>query len=470
MSERAHARPFFALLLPVLLLAWGCGEQATTVLAPDPQLAKGGNGGGGGADPVVESVDPTEGEQGQTLDILVEGESFQEGDEVALGIDGTPSEAITTNATTFVGPNTLRANITIAGTAAVTSYDVIVNGGRGRKGIGTALFAVKLGPHANAVVTDLGSLEGRSAAFDINVHGEIVGYDWGNGHGLYWGPDRMLVDLGTGWPEAINEAGQIAGHYTNASGERRGFVTTGAAGAARTELVPLGGHTETRADDINDAGLVVGTSGPPSAPTGAVWDAATGTPVASLSGLPGGSGNSRPFAINSDGHVVGVSSDGSGGTQAVIWLDPDSLPINLTSGADYAYAYGVSDPVSTGNGDIVYVAGQRGHAGDYWATVWTVSLSGGGAVDDFEDLAGSAYAWDVNANGDVVGDIGPSKRGYLWRRSGGTTEALELGALVGRGSSSAHAINESGEIVGWSQVSTKGKDKGLEHAVIWWLP
>jgi uncharacterized membrane protein len=275
------------------------------------------------------------------------------------------------------------------------------------------------------------------------------------------------VDLGSGWPEAINEAGQIAGHYTNASGERRGFVTTGAAGAARTELVPLDGHTETRADDINDAGLVVGISGPPSAPTGAVWYA-TGTPVTSLSGLPGGSGSSRPFAINSDGHVVGVSSDGSGGTQAVIWLDPDSLPINLTSGADYAYAYGVSDPVSTENGNVVYVAGQRGHSGDYWAAIWTVSVDDGSF--SFEDLAGSAYAWDVNANGDVVGDIGPSKRGYLWRLSGGTTEALELGALVGRGSSSAHAINESGEIVGWSQVSTTGKDKGLEHAVIWWLP
>ena len=470
MNARAVSRPL-SVLLPLILMVWGCGDETPSPTALDTfeaQLAKGGGGKGG--DPVVKSVVPDEGLQGETVDIEVSGEGFEPGDEVALGIDGDPIDAITTNGTTFVTAEVLTANITIAPNTDVGDYDVIVTGRKGRKGIGTALFKVKLGPHQNAFVTDLGSLEGRSTATDINEAGEIVGWSYSpsDRRAVYWDAvDHQIVDLGPGWAEAINNSGVIVGHFSTPQG-RRAFVRDRTGEGSTLVLKPRPGDPESRARDINDVGQVVGVSGSLGSPIGVIWDEMTGQITTELQGLPEGSGSSTPFRLNSEGHVVGVSSDGSGSTQAVIWLDTDDYadPIALTAGADWAYAYGVSDPVD----GIVYVAGQRGLSGGYWAALWTVNLSDPSSFT-VVDLASSSYAFDVNTEGDVVGRIGENPRAYLWRVSQGAVETVELGGLTGRGSSSARAISSNaGLIVGWSHVSAKGKNKGIEHAVLWEFP
>ena len=122
-----------------------------------------------------------------------------------------------------------------------------------------------------------------------------------------------------------------------------------------------------------------------------------------------------------------------------------------------------------GDRETVYVAGQRGYAsGDNWATLWTVDLSGETVSFSVVDLSPSSYAFDVNDSGDVVGQVGRNPSAHLWRVSNELVP-IELGALAGRGTSSASAINNDGLIVGWSRVS-KGKDKAFEHAVLWMFP
>jgi probable HAF family extracellular repeat protein len=433
------------------------------MLAPAPRFARGGHGGGGGGnDPVVESVDPTEGEQGQTLEILVSGQAFEEGDEVALGIDGTASSEITTNATTFVGPNTLRANITIAATAEVMSYDIMVIGNRGRKGIGTALFAVKLKPHQNAVATDLGTLDGdNSYASDINENGIAVGSVGSSGDRVVvWdtrAADPQIVDWGAGWATAINDLGQIT-IIRDFEVEPHAFVLDTSTGEV-TELEPFTelGHTSTQAQDINDAGQVVGWSQawPSAASTGFLWD---GTTMMPLTGL---SSSSMPVGINSVGHIVGTSGGGT-----VIWLDPLAPPIDLGAGLGWSKAHAVSDPTDDG---VVYVAGQVGESASDpgSAAVWTVDPDDGSFT--LEILDPSADAMDVNRNGDAVGWIGPSERAFLWRTAGPGFETFELGGLTGRGFSWADGINDLGEIVGWGSYTDHGKDRDTVHATLWTL-
>jgi hypothetical protein len=96
-------------------------------------------------DPTVESTDPASAEQDTTLDVEVSGSGFDNGSVVDFGREGEPTPGyIKTNHTRFVGPKKLIANITIADTALVAMYDVMVTTSRGKKGIGTEMFQVKL--------------------------------------------------------------------------------------------------------------------------------------------------------------------------------------------------------------------------------------------------------------------------------------------------------------------------------------
>lgn len=469
MISRPNLRPLTG-ILTLLLFAWACGDQTPVPTAPDvrAQYARGGHGGGGGS-PVVDSVNPDEGEQGQTLDIVVTGQDFQSGDEVFLGIDGSPVAEIVTNGTTFVGSETLAANITIAPETDIGDYDVLVMGMRGRKGIGTALFRVKLGQHQNAFVTDLGTIEGRSVAVDINRVGVAVGRATASDgwHIVSWDIPNggALRDHGTGWAAAIDGLGHVAG-YDGGAGTQTAMVLDLSSGAV-THFAPLPGHATSQALDVNDAGLVAGWSQTtyPSGPiVGVVWDLATGT-ATELAGL-GGPNPPRPFAINSQGALVGIADGPStSGARAVIWMEPDAAPIDLTDGGDWAWPYGVSDPDANG---VVYVAGQWGIGNAYYSCVWTVNPDG---FFSRENLASTSYAFDVNSRGDVVGWIGEtSSRAYMWRNLGGTWETVELGSLVGRGASAAEGINEAGLIVGRSHYTTKGANKSIEHAVYWQFP
>ena len=135
-------RPLAAMAIGTLFAFVACSDNGPTVTGVEPPgLAKGG---GGGTDPTVTAVAPTEAPQDVTLDVRVIGTGFDDGSSVKLLLNGKASKKVKTNSTRFESETgDLVANITIAIDAEVTSYDVEVTTSRRRKGVGTALFSVK---------------------------------------------------------------------------------------------------------------------------------------------------------------------------------------------------------------------------------------------------------------------------------------------------------------------------------------
>lgn len=78
-----------------------------------------------------------------------------------------------------------------------------------------------------------------------------------------------------------------------------------------------------------------------------------------------------------------------------------------------------------------------------------------------------SYAFDINASGQVVGVSGTGtldnpilQRGFIWTATGGIQALSTLGGI-----SSARAINDNGDIAGFSTVSGTNTQQG--HAVVW---
>ncbi|MGH2570061.1 MAG: hypothetical protein ACRDGR_02465, partial [bacterium] len=114
--------------------------------------------------------------------------------------------------------------------------------------------------------------------------------------------------------DAMNESGHVVGWVT--AGATRGFV---AGPGLPWQLLPLpAGMNSSAANDINDAGVIVGAVGPSSSPEyylggrAASWtpDGVGGYTVALLGQLPGHV-SGLATAINNAGDIVGFSSNGT---------------------------------------------------------------------------------------------------------------------------------------------------------------
>ncbi|MCZ6754491.1 MAG: peptidoglycan DD-metalloendopeptidase family protein [Gemmatimonadetes bacterium] len=117
-------------------LAWSCADSP---LAPNsPELAKGGGGGG----PSVDAAIPDSASVDTTLNIRVVGSGFVKGSVVKFLFNGEATPKLVTGPSTFVDKNTLIVTLIIAVDAELGAYDVEVTTPRGKKGIGSELFAV----------------------------------------------------------------------------------------------------------------------------------------------------------------------------------------------------------------------------------------------------------------------------------------------------------------------------------------
>ncbi|MBU1146716.1 hypothetical protein KKD80_04240, partial [Patescibacteria group bacterium] len=72
--------------------------------------------------PLITSINPSSGEQGQTLELFIYGENFQNGALVSF----SPAEGISLNSINFVTATEIKINITIANDAPILIRDVIV--------------------------------------------------------------------------------------------------------------------------------------------------------------------------------------------------------------------------------------------------------------------------------------------------------------------------------------------------------
>jgi uncharacterized delta-60 repeat protein len=375
-------------------------------------------------------------------------------------------------------------------------------------------------PETGFIAFDLGTLDGfdaESLANSVNDSGQVVGYSRlsrsGATHAFLWTRAGGMIDLGTlggsrSEAVAVNAAGQVIGTSDTAGAELHAFSWTGTGG-----MVDLGVASLTSPYRVSDAGQVVGVNGRGAfswTETGGMFDL----------GAAIGRWASYPQAVNARGQVVGTSYDefrpnAQIAIHAFSWT-PDggviepALPGGFSSAASDVNASGqvvgwycVSPPIpnfyychpstgprafswteAAGMTDMhppgalssqVRAVNDRGEmfggvtdsSGRSFAAFWTadgriIELSGG-----FGPHTTTWWPIALNAGGQVVGSgellyPGRAEHAVSWTEAGGP---VDLGTLGGS-SSNARAVNNRGQVVGYSYTRTPTGD-GPIHAVLW---
>ena len=168
-------------------------------------------------------------------------------------------------------------------------------------------------------MTDLGTLGGGfSLANDVNNAGQVVGVSFDpTFRSLPFVYDHgQMRSLGfDGVAAAINEAGQIAGlFFVNppSADPLHAFLFTH---SQRLDLGTLPGGVESAAEDVNDAGQVVGWSSCATCDEHAFLY--VGGVMRDLGTL--GGATSHAYSINNVGQVVGTSRTAEGFPEAFVW-------------------------------------------------------------------------------------------------------------------------------------------------------
>lgn len=220
-----------------------------------------------------------------------------------------------------------------------------------------------------------------------------------------------------------------------------------------TDLGDLpGGDDFSVAAGISESGLVVGWSSAETGTRGFLWDDGELIDLRELPGGPhtGGAFISRAYAVNDAAEVVGTAWDGET-TRAFHWEAGVMMDLGDLPGGS-AVANG-SD-INSGGQVVGYSVGQE--PGDYqfgWATLWE---SRGAVIQGLGDLPGgrnNSSAHAINDSGQVVGEseTASGTRAFLWTSG---SPMLNLGDLPGGSDESiAYDVNNTGVVVGEGQAA-----------------
>lgn len=270
----------------------------------------------------------------------------------------------------------------------------------------SVLFTTNVFPQKYDVI-HLGSLGGiRPTPYGINDKGEVVGYSYGPGNNLFraflW-KNGGMSDLGFGNNNSmayrINEEGQAVGYnQTYDFAVRHAYLWEN---GVRTDLDASGGKNSIAAA-INDLGQVVGSFFDTTSREvhTFIWQNGSMTDLGKLGGVT----FSGALGINNQGQIIGNYD-----------------PVDSTS---YVHAY----------------------------------LYNNGGVTD---MGSFVYPEEINNQGQVVGYFLPEGshllHAFLWENGSKT----DLGTLGGE-RSRAFGINDSGQVVGWTNYQS-----GRQVAFLW---
>jgi probable HAF family extracellular repeat protein len=272
----------------------------------------------------------------------------------------------------------------------------------------------------------------------------------------------------------INDSGDIVGtsQYPPGSSNASGpFVYYHSSGAE----IALDGFA---VGGINDTDKIAGEAvDPSSGPQAVVWSRNGGVQILPSETL------AMASAISNDGDVVGNIDNGHADNAAVMWSSRPALHMTKLGALwrdpvlpDYATstASGINglshvtgsstagkgtDPNSAvffGLHAFLYKAGKMTDLGALAVSSDGSDDSEGMAINNFDQVVGvsTTAIQAVNSQGQVCADCGVASHAFLW--SNGSMK--DLGNLTGTPGwdSKADSINDSGEIVGWSDSAVDG--------------
>jgi len=309
------------------------------------------------------------------------------------------------------------------------------------------------GAPAGYQLVDLGTLGGNASfALGLNNRGEVVGTarttNAARPQLAFVTDNGSLSNLGTLEGSTFSRAFRI-----NQKGEAVGeaFTATGASRAvlwANGELVELAPGRSAVANDINNRGQVVGTSGGQAV----MWEQGEMIGLGAISADP--SATSRGNAIAENGRVAGLaqtdllSSFGSRVSHAFLWDGRRMIDLGaLGEDTNFSNAFGLNARSEVVGESVV-------GDGTYHAFLWRNGRMQNLHPEELEIRHSRAN--DINASGQVVGWVSTfygfptfgQAAAVLW--SGG--QAFDLNTLVdadGWDLRAAMGINDRGQIVGY---------------------
>ena len=302
---------------------------------------------------------------------------------------------------------------------------------------------------AAALVTELPGLPGYSThrAIAVNDLGQVVGVASGNGtqHVVRWARDNTATDVGAGHPTGLNQVGQVLGLVQARDlGPYVQQAWIWHEGEV-TDITP-GGAGWVAASAINNRGEVPMTYS--TSPYGYHQEAMTVWRGTKHEGLPlGGGAHLSLNAINDAGVVAGSKMPMFGPDDSYAFRCVDSRSCTRLAAAPGTGGYSVRAINEAG-----VVAGGRGDLALRWDGDAVTVLSTSGAV--------AAGTQAINERGDVVGwstEAGTGRRATLWPAGG---KAVDLGVPA---PSLAVAVNDRGDVIGW----TSADDFSAPRAFVW---
>ncbi|MDB5885047.1 MAG: hypothetical protein JWR74_1218 [Polaromonas sp.] len=316
-----------------------------------------------------------------------------------------------------------------------------------------------------------------ASAASINATGQVAfTSSRADGRHALWYDGQTIQDLGPGYAAAANNAGQVAGGTDTTAGSPAHALRWTTARQTAAVAVDLGAPANgtSQAEAINARGQVAGSASQmvdgrlQSRPF--VWTEGVGRINPGMPEVPAFTPGGFAASLNARGQMAGTFNNQSESVHAYFW-PPDGSFLDIgTLGGPFSAARGLNDESQVAG--IAQIESARLFARSH-AFLWSVA----GGMRDLGTLGGrNSDALAINGSGQVAGAsdtveidpftfANPRTHAFYWSPSGPAAgRMLDLGTFGGL-TSSAFALNDSGQVVG--KAATDPAHPNLSHAFVW---